>query len=106
MEKKAQGRFGSVWKASMAGQNNYVAVKILPLREKASWKLEQEVYSLSLMGDSKWILGFFGTRIHTEGENPQLWLISEYLEHGSLYDYLKVFISLSLRKSFWHFCIA
>lgn len=87
---KAQGRFGSVWKASMAGNNNYVAVKILPLREKASWKLEQEVYSLPLMCDSEWILGFFGAQTHTDGDNTQLRLISEYLEHGSLYDYLKV----------------
>ncbi|ODM91724.1 Activin receptor type-2A [Orchesella cincta] len=89
VEMKAQGRFGSVWKASMAGNNNYVAVKILPLREKASWRLEQEVYSLPLMCDSEWVLGFFGARTHTDGDNSQLWLISEYLEYGSLYDYLK-----------------
>lgn len=73
----------------MAGNNNYVAVKILPLREKASWKLEQEVYSLPLMCDSEWILGWYGARTHVDGDNIQLWMITEYLEHGSLYDYLK-----------------
>lgn len=88
VEMKAQGRFGSVWKATMVGQPDWVAVKILPLREKTSWRLEQEVYSLPLMCDSKLILGYFGAR--SEPDNMQLWLISEYITNGSLYDYLKV----------------
>jgi len=90
VEVKAAGRFGHVWKASMTGQNSFVAVKILPLRERASWKLEQEIYSLPLMGSTDWILKFYESRTVAEGENLQLWLISEYLEKGSLYDYLKV----------------
>jgi serine/threonine protein kinase len=87
---KASGRFGSVWKARMVGQESFVAVKILPLREKASWKLEQEVYSLPLLTESEFILGFFGARRNFDGDNLQLWLVSEYIEMGSLYDYLKV----------------
>ena len=95
MEVKASGRFGKVWKASMAGHNSYVAVKILPLRERASWKLEQEIYSLPLMADSEWVLRFICARTHeqSEADNLQLWLVSEYIELGSLYDYLKVKIN-------------
>jgi serine/threonine protein kinase len=99
VELKATGRFGSVWKAEMVGrqEEDYVAVKILPMREKTSWRLEQEVYSLPLMCDSKLILGYFGSR--SDPENMQLWLISEYISRGSLYDYLKVFL-VSLFEQF------
>ncbi|CAG7730292.1 unnamed protein product [Allacma fusca] len=91
VEVKASGRYGKVWKASMAGSNSYVAVKILPLREKASWKLEQDIYSLPLMIESEWIVRFICAKTHqpSDVDNLQLWLVSEYLEHGSLYDYLK-----------------
>ena len=97
VEVKAAGRFGHVWKAAMAGYSSFVAVKILPFRERASWKLEQEVYSLPLMGTTDWILNFYGARHVAEGESLQLWLISEYLEQGSLYDYLKVILMQSFK---------
>jgi len=74
----------------MAGNNSYVAVKILPLREKASWKLEQEVYSLNMMSECDYIVKFFGVKYHADGDNLQLWLVSEYIELGSLYEHLKV----------------
>jgi len=90
LEVKAAGRFGHVWKAAMAGHSKFVAVKILPFREKASWQLEQDVYQLPLMNSTNWILNFYGARRWPDGEQLQLWLISEYLEQGSLYDYLKV----------------
>ena len=92
VEIKASGRFGKVWRGTLAGSSSYVAVKIISLREKTSWILEQEVYALPLMSQSEYVLRYICARTfeQPETDNLQLWLVTEYLDNGSLYDYLKV----------------
>ncbi len=87
LEIKARGRFGCVWKAQ-CGQE-LVAVKVFPFHDRQSWASEKEIYSLPEMSDHDNILHFIGTEKHGDMPNMDLWLITEYHEHGSLYDYLK-----------------
>ncbi|CAB1330135.1 unnamed protein product [Coregonus sp. 'balchen'] len=56
-----KGRFGEVWRGKWRGGD--VAVKIFSSREERSWFREAEIYQT-------------------------LWLVSDYHEHGSLFDYL------------------
>lgn len=86
IEVKARGRFGAVWKAQM--NSRYVAVKVFPLQDRQSWISEQEIYSLPNMQHEN-ILQFLGTEKRGEGLDTAFWLITEYHQRGSLYDYLK-----------------
>lgn len=91
IEVKAQGRFGAVWKAKIGHghyRDEYVAVKVFPLQDRASWQVEQEVYRLPQMS-SPHILRFLGAEKRNEGINSEYWLVSEYHHHGSLSDFLK-----------------
>ncbi|XP_033096462.1 activin receptor type-2B-like [Anneissia japonica] len=89
IEIKARGRFGAVWKAeTSATSNEYVAVKVFPLQDKLSWQLEQEIYSIPHM-DHPNLLHFISSEMRGEGLNQELWLITEFHPHGSIYDYLK-----------------
>ncbi|CAB1317453.1 unnamed protein product [Coregonus sp. 'balchen'] len=60
-ESIGKGRFGEVWRGRWRGEE--VAVKIFSSREERSWFREAEIYQT-------------------------LWLVSDYHEHGSLFDYL------------------
>lgn len=86
IEKKAQGRFGTVWKAQMKPEE--VAVKIFPMADKQSWMTEQEIFKLPQM-KHKNILQFIGADKFPEGGETKLWLITAYHPNGSLCDYLK-----------------
>lgn len=86
MEIKARGRFGAVWKAQFLTE--YVAVKIFPLQDKSSWKTEQDIYQLPLMKHEN-ILRFIAVEKRGDNLNTELWLITEFHENGSLYDFLK-----------------
>lgn len=96
------GRFGNVWLGIRQGEN--VAVKIFFSRDEASWKREIEIYSTVIMRHEN-ILGFFGADVTSENGFTQLWLVTDYCELGSLYDYLytntvkDVYQMLSLMKS-------
>ena len=81
----ARGRFGSVWKAEIPGEGATVAVKVFPEHDRHSWILEQRFYTLPHTRDCANILRFIGAESH----GSELWLITEYLDIGSLYDYLK-----------------
>lgn len=86
VEVKARGRYGAVWKA-MLGEG-YVAVKVFPLQDKASWFREQEVYRMPQMQHDN-VLPFVATDKRGTNLQTELWLITVYLEKGSLCDYLK-----------------
>ncbi|XP_078581340.1 activin receptor type-2A-like isoform X16 [Branchiostoma floridae x Branchiostoma japonicum] len=86
LEVKARGRFGAVWKAQLL--NEYVAVKIFPLQDKASWLNEQDIFTTQLMKHDN-LLQFIAVEKRGDGLEMELWLITAFHERGSLTDYLK-----------------
>lgn len=84
LEVKASGRFGCVWKAQMCN-GSAVAVKILPSSDRQSWLTECGFYSLPQIATNGTILRFIGAEMN----GCDYWLVTDYHEHGSLYDYLK-----------------
>ncbi|CAH1105359.1 unnamed protein product [Psylliodes chrysocephalus] len=85
MEIIGQGRFGEVWKGRWRGEN--VAVKIFSSREERSWFREAEIYQTVMLRHDN-ILGFIAADNKDNGTWTQLWLITDYHEHGSLFDFL------------------
>ncbi|MEQ2211777.1 hypothetical protein XENOCAPTIV_015504 [Xenoophorus captivus] len=111
-----KGRYGEVWRGQWQGEN--VAVKIFSSRDEKSWFRETEIYNTVLLRHDN-ILGGFnlnhqikmtGGKIQTvkvfglgcsfptgfmasdmtsRNSSTQLWLITQYHENGSLYDYLQ-----------------
>lgn len=86
IELRARGRFGSVWKAQLLSE--YVAVKIFPQQERQSWLTEQDIYNLPQMNHDN-ILRFIASEKREENPTIELWLLTEFHENGSLFDYLK-----------------
>ena len=84
IEIKAHGRFGCLWKGVMS-TGHPVAVKVFPLYDQQSWSAERDFYNLPNVCSHNNVLKFFGS--HNRGN--ELWLVTEYHKHGSLYDYLK-----------------
>ncbi|XP_046352489.1 bone morphogenetic protein receptor type-1B-like [Haliotis rufescens] len=82
-----KGRYGEVWKGKWRGEN--VAVKIFFTTEEQSWFRETELYQTVLLRHDN-ILGFIAADIKGTGSWTQLFLITDYHENGSLYDYLKL----------------
>ncbi|XP_028446254.1 activin receptor type-1C [Perca flavescens] len=80
-----KGRFGEVWRGRWRGED--VAVKIFSSRDERSWFREAEIYQTIMLRHEN-ILGFIAADNKDNGSWTQLWLVSEYHEHGSLYDYL------------------
>ncbi|XP_055858580.1 TGF-beta receptor type-1 isoform X3 [Episyrphus balteatus] len=80
-----KGRFGEVWRGRWRGEN--VAVKIFSSREECSWFREAEIYQ-TVMLRHKNILGFIAADNKDNGTWTQLWLVTDYHENGSLFDYL------------------
>ncbi|VDN02697.1 unnamed protein product [Thelazia callipaeda] len=95
-----QGRFGEVWLGCWKGDE--VAVKIFCSRDEKSWSREVEIFQTSLLRHPN-LLRFIASdnkglklslsdaaqhQVIDTGTSTQLWLITEYHEHGSLYDYL------------------
>lgn len=80
-----KGRFGEVWKAKWRGDD--IAVKIFPSRDEASWTREVEIYQTVMLRHDN-ILGFIAADNKDSGSWTQLWLITDYHENGSLFDYL------------------
>ncbi|TRY98303.1 hypothetical protein DNTS_032803 [Danionella cerebrum] len=81
-----KGRYGEVWMGRWRGER--VAVKVFFTTEEASWFRETEIYQTVLMRHQN-ILGFIAADIKGTGSWTQLYLITDYHENGSLYDYLK-----------------
>ncbi|XP_063910908.1 TGF-beta receptor type-1 isoform X3 [Zophobas morio] len=80
-----QGRFGEVWRGRWRGEN--VAVKIFSSREERSWFREAEIYQTVMLRHDN-ILGFIAADNKDNGTWTQLWLITDYHEYGSLFDFL------------------
>ncbi|XP_062453168.1 serine/threonine-protein kinase receptor R3 isoform X2 [Rhea pennata] len=81
-----KGRYGEVWRGVWHGEN--VAVKIFSSRDEQSWFRETEIYNTVLLRHDN-ILGFIASDMTSRNSSTQLWLITHYHEHGSLYDYLQ-----------------
>lgn len=81
-----KGRYGEVWRGLWHGEN--VAVKIFSSRDEQSWFRETEIYNTVLLRHDN-ILGFIASDMTSRNSSTQLWLITHYHEHGSLYDYLQ-----------------
>ncbi|XP_067401890.1 bone morphogenetic protein receptor type-1B-like [Emydura macquarii macquarii] len=81
-----KGRYGEVWMGKWRGEK--VAVKVFFTTEEASWFRETEIYETVLVRHEN-ILGFIAADIKGTGSWTQLYLITDYHENGSLYDYLK-----------------
>lgn len=79
------GRFGEVQRGVWRGSN--VAVKIFSSLDETSWVREVEVYQTSMLRHDN-ILGFIAADNKDDGCRTQLWLITHYMERGSLYDWL------------------
>ncbi|CAH1789015.1 unnamed protein product [Owenia fusiformis] len=80
-----KGRYGEVWRGTYQGEN--VAVKIFSSRDEQSWARESEIYNTVLLRHEN-ILGFLASDMTSRHSCTQLWLITHYHEHGSLYDFL------------------
>jgi activin receptor type-1 len=80
-----KGRYGEVWRGIW--QSDSIAVKIFFSRDEASWIRETEIYSTIMLRHEN-ILGFLGSDVTSHNSCTQLWLITNYYELGSLYDYL------------------
>ncbi|XP_026318466.1 TGF-beta receptor type-1 isoform X8 [Hyposmocoma kahamanoa] len=80
-----KGRFGEVWRGRWHGEN--VAVKIFSSREECSWFREAEIYQTVMLRHEN-ILGFIAADNKDNGTWTQLWLITNYHENGSLFDFL------------------
>nr|AGW51569.1 BMP and activin membrane-bound inhibitor type Ib protein [Pinctada fucata] len=81
-----KGRYGEVWKGKWREED--VAVKIFITTEESSWFRETELYQTVLLRHDG-ILGFIASDIKGTGSWTQLFLVTDYHEQGSLYDYLK-----------------
>ncbi|CAL9683393.1 unnamed protein product [Knipowitschia caucasica] len=81
-----KGRYGEVWMGRWRGER--VAVKVFFTTEEESWFRETEIYQTFLMRHDN-ILGFIAADIKGTGSWTQLYLITDYHENGSLYDFLK-----------------
>ena len=70
-----------------------VAVKIFPASDADSWMQEQEIYGMAALKCHPNILRFICAEVHDTDRGPaaaQYWLVTEFQDHGSLSDYLKV----------------
>ncbi|XP_067686068.1 TGF-beta receptor type-1-like [Haliotis asinina] len=80
-----KGRYGEVWRGNWRCES--VAVKIFSSREERSWFREAEIYQTVMLRHEN-ILGFIAADNKDNGTWTQLWLITDYHENGSLFDYL------------------
>uniref|UniRef100_A0A1L8DJT4 Serine/threonine-protein kinase receptor n=2 Tax=Nyssomyia neivai TaxID=330878 RepID=A0A1L8DJT4_9DIPT len=82
-----KGRFGEVYRGKWHGEN--VAVKIFSSREECSWFREAEIYQTVMLRHEN-ILGFIAADNKDNGTWTQLYLVTDYHENGSLFDFLTV----------------
>jgi len=80
-----KGRYGEVWRGAWRGES--VAVKIFSSRDEKSWFRESEIYQTVMLRHEN-ILGFIAADNKDDITWTQLWLVTDYHQHGSLFDYL------------------
>uniref|UniRef100_A0A915D1U7 receptor protein serine/threonine kinase n=1 Tax=Ditylenchus dipsaci TaxID=166011 RepID=A0A915D1U7_9BILA len=81
-----RGRFGEVFLGEWRGEK--VAVKIFLSRDETSWQRETEIYQTNMLRHSN-LLRWIASDNKDTGTCTQLWLITEYLQNGSVCDYLE-----------------
>ncbi|XP_038071354.1 TGF-beta receptor type-1-like isoform X2 [Patiria miniata] len=82
-----KGRYGEVYKGRWRGE--HVAVKIFSSREERSWFREAEIYQTVMLRHEN-ILGFIAADNKDSGMVTQLLLVTDYMENGSLFDFLNM----------------
>ncbi|XP_076814342.1 bone morphogenetic protein receptor type-1B-like [Clavelina lepadiformis] len=80
------GRYGTVKLGKWREEK--VAIKIFFSKDEDSWFRETEIYQTVMLRHEN-ILGFIAADISGSGSCTQLYLITEYHERGSLFDYLQ-----------------
>nr|BAB87725.1 HrBMPR [Halocynthia roretzi] len=85
-KKLGSGRYGTVKLGKW--RDELVAVKIFNTTDEDSWFRETEIYQTVLLRHEN-ILCFIASDINGTGSWTQLYLITDYHENGSLYDYLQ-----------------
>lgn len=101
----AQGRYGTVWLAKLEGKTD-IAVKTISSRDRSSWDNEKDIYRtiLPFAGDAPNVLKYIAADERSGNGDPgeadlELWIVTDYVEKGSLSDYLRVH-ELSTRELF------
>ncbi len=87
-ESIGSGGFGQVFVGEYQGDK--IAVKKFASRDEKSWFRETEIYNTVLLRHDN-ILGFFASDVFSDNGMTELWLITQYHSHGSLYDYLNLY---------------
>ena len=85
LELVGQGRFGRVHRGIWRG--DFVAVKIFSTVDENSWFRETDIYNTVLLRHDN-ILTCLGSDMISKDGVTELWLVTHYHQHGSLYDYL------------------
>ena len=88
-----KGRFGEVYRGMW--RDEHVAVKTFNSADERSWQTECAIYNTSGFRHEN-ILGFIAADNIDRGTYTELWLITEYHAHGSLYDFLSRAAAASL----------
>uniref|UniRef100_A0A914GTL7 receptor protein serine/threonine kinase n=1 Tax=Globodera rostochiensis TaxID=31243 RepID=A0A914GTL7_GLORO len=81
-----RGGFGDVHLGEW--RNEPVAVKIFMSRKELSWRRETEIYRNNMLRHPN-LLRWITSDNKDTGTSTQLWLITEYLPNGSLYEHLE-----------------
>lgn len=83
-----QGRFGCVWKATIADRE--VAVKVFPPHYRSYFLNERDIYCLPFMSECQSLLAYHGCdeRSSMDG-SPEYLLVLSYSPNGCLQDYLR-----------------
>jgi len=80
-----KGRYGEVWKALWRGDP--VAIKQFDPRDEQSWIQEVKMYETSWLRHEN-ILGYMGSDCKATASSTRWWIMMEFCQHGSLYEYL------------------
>nr|AEP16399.1 TGF-beta type I receptor [Mnemiopsis leidyi] len=85
IELVGKGRYGEVWKALWRGDP--VAIKQFDPRDEQSWIQEVKMYETSWLRHEN-ILGHMGSDCKSTASSTRWWIMMEFCQHGSLYEYL------------------
>jgi len=85
VDRVGNGRYGTVFRAIY--NSDHVAVKKFYSKEEASWQREVTFYQSQSLAHEN-ILRFIAADNRDNGTQTELWLIMDYHERGSLFDYL------------------
>ncbi|KXJ14825.1 bone morphogenetic protein receptor type-2 [Exaiptasia diaphana] len=86
LKRIGQGRYGTVWKASL--HEKIVAVKVFSPENRLFWQAELDFYRSLDLKSSLYILKFIDACEQPTDNFPNFLLLTEYHSQGSLRDYL------------------